>query len=63
MATCCLIFIEADSSGIGLMCFIAVGTMEISSCEIIVQPDQHVAKGEQIGMFHYEGRAIAWFSA
>lgn len=54
-ATRCLIYIEADNPDIGLMCFIAVGMMEISSCEITVQPDQHVAKGEQIGMFHYGG--------
>lgn len=55
VATRCLIFIEADNSDIGPMCFIAVEMMEISSCEITVQPDQHVAKGEQIGMFHYGG--------
>lgn len=55
VATRCFIIIEADNSDIGLICFIAVGMMEISSCEISVQTDQHVAKGEQIGMFHYGG--------
>jgi len=49
-----LIFIEADGP-IGLMCFVAVGMSEVSSCDIKVQPGQRVEKGEQIGMFHYGG--------
>ena len=55
VATRCLIFIEAENPAIGLMCFIAVGMMEVSSCEITVQPGQYVAKGHQIGMFHFGG--------
>lgn len=62
VATRCLISIEADNSDIGLMCFIVMGMMEISSSEITVQPDQHVAKDEQISMFHYGAiEGIAWF--
>lgn len=55
MATRALIFIRADYSPIGLMCFVAVGMGEVSTCEVTVQVGQHVKKGEQIGMFHFGG--------
>ncbi|KAG0246761.1 hypothetical protein BG011_002339, partial [Mortierella polycephala] len=54
-ATRALIFIEADSPAIGLMCFIGVGMAEVSTCEITVKEGQHVKKGSEIGMFHYGG--------
>ena len=50
-----IIVIEADNKYIGLMAFLAVGMIEVSSTEIIVQEGQHVKKGQQIGMFHYGG--------
>jgi phosphatidylserine decarboxylase len=50
-----LIFIEADNPDIGLMCFMAVGMSEVSSCEITVKVGQKVKKGEQLGMFHFGG--------
>jgi len=34
VATKAIIFIEADNPYIGLMCLIAVGMQEVSSCEI-----------------------------
>lgn len=46
------IFIQANGP-IGLMCFVAVGMSEVSSCDIAFQPGQRVEKGDQIGMFHY----------
>ena len=52
VATRALIFIEADNPAIGLMCFIAVGMAEVSSCEITVKPGDHLRKGDQMGMFH-----------
>jgi phosphatidylserine decarboxylase len=55
VATRALIFIEADNPDIGLMCVIAVGMAEVSSCQITVYEGQRVRKGDQIGMFHYGG--------
>ncbi|KAI1827528.1 Phophatidylserine decarboxylase-domain-containing protein [Xylaria intraflava] len=55
LATRAVIFIEADNPAIGLMAFIGVGMDEVSTCEITVRPEQHVARGEQLGMFHFGG--------
>jgi phosphatidylserine decarboxylase len=55
VATRALVFIEADNPEIGLMCVLAVGMAEVSSCEITVHEAQRVRKGDQIGMFHYGG--------
>lgn len=55
VATRALVFIEARNPRIGLMCFMAVGMAEVSTCEIGVREGQEVAKGEEIGMFHYGG--------
>lgn len=55
VATRALIFIEADNPDIGLMCFMAVGMAEVSSCQIGVYEGQHVTKGQQLGMFHFGG--------
>jgi phosphatidylserine decarboxylase len=55
VATRALIFIEADHRDIGLMCVLAVGMAEVSTCEITVYEGQRVTKGEQLGMFHYGG--------
>ena len=55
VATRALVFIEADNPQIGLLCFIAIGMAEVSSCEVEVRASQHVRKGEEIGMFHYGG--------
>lgn len=50
-----MIFIEADNPDIGLMCFMAVGMAEVSTCDITVKVGQHVNKGDQLGMFHFGG--------
>jgi len=55
VATRALIFIEADNPDIGLMCVLAVGMAEVSSCHISAFEGQRVRKGDQIGMFHYGG--------
>ena len=55
VATRAIIFIEADNQHIGLMCFLAVSMAEVSTCEITVFEGQRVAKGQQIGMFHFGG--------
>ena len=57
-----VMFIEADNPAIGLMCFVAVGMAEVSSCEInpdliptAGMPAKTVKKGQEIGMFHFGG--------
>jgi hypothetical protein len=49
------VFIQADYAPLGLMCFIAVGMAEVSTCEVTVTEGQHVTRGEEIGMFHFGG--------
>jgi phosphatidylserine decarboxylase len=55
VATRALIYIQADNPAIGLMCFMAVGMAEVSTCQISVYEGQHVTKGQQLGMFHFGG--------
>nr|WP_315028671.1 phosphatidylserine decarboxylase family protein [uncultured Chryseobacterium sp.] len=55
LAARALIFIRSDNDKIGLMCFVAVGMAEVSSCEITVKEGQHVKKGDPIGTFHFGG--------
>ncbi|EEB91418.1 hypothetical protein MPER_10222, partial [Moniliophthora perniciosa FA553] len=54
-----LIFIQADNASIGLMCFIAIGMTEISTCQATVFEGQHVNRGEELGMFHFGGSSSA----
>ena len=54
-ATRAIIFFQADSKEIGLVCFLGIGMTEVSTCEITVNEGQHVKKGDEIGMFHYGG--------
>ncbi|KAF7587813.1 hypothetical protein BBP40_006694 [Aspergillus hancockii] len=55
MSTRSVILIDADNPRIGLMAFLAVGMVEVSTCEVTVKEGQHVRKGDEIGMFHYGG--------
>jgi phosphatidylserine decarboxylase len=55
VATRALVFIEADNAQIGLMCVLAVGMAEVSTCQVTVYEGQHLMKGDQIGMFHFGG--------
>ncbi|KDQ58705.1 hypothetical protein JAAARDRAFT_78327 [Jaapia argillacea MUCL 33604] len=50
-----LVFIESDNRSIGLMCFIAIGMTEVSTCEVTVRAGQRINKGDQLGMFHFGG--------
>jgi len=50
-----LIFIQSNNDKIGLMCFVAIGMAEVSSCEITVREGQTVKKGDPIGTFHFGG--------
>ena len=55
LATRALIYIEADNPDIGLMCFMAIGMAEVSTCDITVYEGQRIKKGEQLGIFHFGG--------
>ena len=54
VATRALIFIQCPYP-IGLVCFIAVGMVEVSSCEITVVRGDNIKKGDPLGMFHIGG--------
>ncbi|KZP30152.1 phosphatidylserine decarboxylase [Athelia psychrophila] len=55
IATRALVYIKADNPDIGLLCFIAIGMVEISTCEVTVREGQRVRTGDELGMFHYGG--------
>ncbi len=52
-----VVVIQADDPVIGLMAFVAVGMLEVSSCVIHenLAPGYHVAKGEETGYFQFGG--------
>jgi phosphatidylserine decarboxylase len=55
VATRAIVFIQADNPKIGLMCFMAVGMAEVSTCQTTALVGQHLNKGDQLGMFHFGG--------
>lgn len=55
MATRAVVLIEADNPAIGMMAFIGVGMVEVSTCDVTVKEGQHVNKGDELGMFHFGG--------
>lgn len=59
MATRAIIIIEADNPKIGLMAFIAIGMVEVSTCQFRVEVGQHVSKGDQLGNFRFVSRPHA----
>ncbi|KAK7051342.1 hypothetical protein VNI00_004842 [Paramarasmius palmivorus] len=58
-ATRQLIFIQAKNASIGLMCFVAIGMTEISTCQATVYEGQEVNRGDELGMFHFGGSSSA----
>jgi phosphatidylserine decarboxylase len=52
-----IILVEADDPIIGLVAFVAVGMVEVSSCLIApdVKPGYHIEKGEELGHFQFGG--------
>lgn len=61
VATRAIIFIESNNPDIRLMCVMPVGMSEVSSCEITVEVNQQVNKGEQLGTFHFGGSTHCLF--
>lgn len=61
IATRGLVFIEADNKDIGLVCFMAIGMAEVSTCDITAFEGQYVKKGDQLGMFHFGGSTHCLF--
>lgn len=57
VATRAVIVIQADDPGIGLMAFVAVGMLEVSSCLIDenIAGGHRVAKGDELGCFQFGG--------
>ena len=55
VATRMAIYIQAKNPKIGLMCFLACGMAEVSSCEALVKAGDAIKKGQPIGRFHYGG--------
>ena len=55
VATRALIFIEADEPAIALMCLMAVGMVEVSSCVVTAEEGQRVRKGDHIGYLQFGG--------
>ncbi|KAF1934213.1 uncharacterized protein M421DRAFT_360 [Didymella exigua CBS 183.55] len=54
-ATRVIIFIETGDDDLELVCFLGIGMTEVSTCDITVKQGDHVKKGDQLGMFHYDG--------
>jgi phosphatidylserine decarboxylase len=54
-ATRAVILIQADNPDIGLMAFVGVGMVEVSTCDVTVTEGQRILKGEELGMFHFGG--------
>ncbi|KAF9254462.1 hypothetical protein L218DRAFT_1045614 [Marasmius fiardii PR-910] len=55
VSTRALIYIKANNPNIGTVCFIGVGMVEVSTCEITVKEGQEVKTGDELGMFHFGG--------
>lgn len=55
VATRAAIFIEATDPCVGLICFLAVGMGEVSSCQAFVKEGDYVEAGDELGTFHYGG--------
>ncbi|MCW2866324.1 MAG: hypothetical protein JWR20_512 [Marmoricola sp.] len=57
VATRAVFVIRADDPAIGLVAFVPVGMVEVSSCLIApgITPGRHVDKGEELGHFQFGG--------
>jgi len=51
--------IYIDNKDLGLVIFIGVGMVEVSTCEVTVKTGDTVVKGSQLGLFHFGGSSHA----
>ncbi|KAJ7239350.1 phosphatidylserine decarboxylase [Mycena rebaudengoi] len=58
-ATRAIIYIQADNPKIGLVGFIGVGMVEVSTCTLAVRAGQRIEKGAELGSFHFGGSTHA----
>ncbi|RXW19503.1 hypothetical protein EST38_g6360 [Candolleomyces aberdarensis] len=58
LTTRMVIFIESSNPAIGTMCLVAVGMVEVSTCEATVSVGEGVRRGQEIGMFHFGGSSF-----
>lgn len=49
VATRAIVWIEADNPKIGLMAVIAIGMVEVSTCDVTVKVGDKIKKGHQLG--------------
>ncbi|KLO15131.1 phosphatidylserine decarboxylase [Schizopora paradoxa] len=54
-----LFYIRAANPKIGLVCFVAIGMAEVSTCDPTTQPGMEVKAGDELGMFHFGGSSHA----
>lgn len=54
-----LFYIRAANPKIGLVCFIAVGMAEVSTCFVTAEVGKVVKTGEELGMFRFGGSSHA----
>jgi phosphatidylserine decarboxylase len=61
LTTRLLVFIRSDYENIGLMCFIAIGLTEISTCVLNekIKEGAKVTRGDELGMFRFGGSSHA----
>lgn len=55
VATRAIIVMRADHEPLGLVAFTAIGMSDVSSCITVVEPGQHVDKGQELGYFQFGG--------
>ncbi|KIO14494.1 hypothetical protein M404DRAFT_88602, partial [Pisolithus tinctorius Marx 270] len=55
ISTRALIFIDAALPDVGLLCFVAIGLGEVSTCKININEDDALLKGDPLGMFQLGG--------
>ncbi|KZP18082.1 phosphatidylserine decarboxylase [Athelia psychrophila] len=54
-----LIYIRAKNANIGVMCFVAIGMGEVSTCDVTVAVGDRLKAGDELGMFHFGGSSHA----
>ncbi|TFK68028.1 hypothetical protein BDN72DRAFT_871117 [Pluteus cervinus] len=48
-------YIRSTSPDIGLLAFMAIGMVEVSTCHVTIREGDHIERGDELGMFHFGG--------